>query len=141
MNAPRSLSALMLLAALSPLTSGCSRTPEAAIVGTWTMNGELTMPLLTQGPELSAMMMEVGSATYTYNFAEGGTVDVHWSYGGDEWTHNGAWTVGNLDGNKQYYRIEPAGTADWSGYSVYLRDGQLNAPLGAHASERAILTQ
>jgi hypothetical protein len=119
---------------------GCAKTPDTAILGVWTLDAEQTMPLLTQGPQHAANLMEVSSATLTYTFVAGGSVTVAYEYGTSEWTRDGQWTVGNVDGEKQYYRIEPLAAADWTGYSVYLRDGALYGPLGSNENEKAIFT-
>jgi hypothetical protein len=120
--------------------TGCSKAPDVAILGTWALDGEATAETLNQGDQMAANLMLAASATHTYTFEEGGAVTVEYSYGDDTWTRTGEWTVGNADGNKQYYRIEPSAAADWSGYSIYMRDGELRGPLGTNSEEVGVFS-
>jgi hypothetical protein len=127
LTAPVLLSLLMALFLL--VASGCSQPPEKVIVATWTLDGAATVPLLNQGPQQSEHVAAVGMMTHTYTFNADNTVAIAYSYGMDSWERTGTWSMGNVDGNNVYFRVEPGEGADWSAYSVRLRGTELSAPL------------
>jgi len=121
---------------------GCSKPPEKAILGTWTLNDEKTVPILGTGENRSANIVAVGMMTHTYTFNEDNSVVVAYQYGMDSWERRGTWSVGNLDGNRQYYRIEPPdGETSWSGFSVNLVGKELNAKLPNMDDEAGVFTR
>jgi hypothetical protein len=131
---------LLAASALLAVASGCSKPPEKAILGTWSIDDLATIETLTNGPERSERMMAASSMTHTYTFGEDQSVSVAYSYGMDSWERTGTWSVGNADGNRQYYRIESGqADADWRDYSVYLRDGVLTVPFPDGSDEIATM--
>jgi hypothetical protein len=130
---------VLALSASFLFASGCSKPPEKAILGTWAVDGDATIGILNTGPSRSERVVEAGMMTHTYTFQENQTVVVNYEYGMTSWTRNGTWSVGNADGNKQYYRLEPASGEEWRDYSVYLRGREIMAPFPGIAEESVIL--